>query len=351
MPKKLTKEEVLKRLENKFGETYKFSMADEYTSNSTPVQVGCPVHGLIQSPATKVLYSKYACSRCGDEMRSIKTSERNKNGRISWNKRVEQFNDVHGNRYTYDSFHEGNYHSKIRITCPIHGIFYKHMFAHMKGSGCYSCSRENTTKFKKSLVPLEVRKEKAKECRTKANKNRMLSVTTLEKRCTDAFGNKFKYDWTEYQVTKKVRVACPNHGVFETSPDYHYLSKHGCPSCAACGTSKMEQDWLLSKGVTITQYSIFLAEGKKVIVDGVNSQYNTIYEFLGDYWHGHPRYFNRFDGINPSCKIAFTELYSITEDRFNKLTDLGFNIIYVWEHDIMTSITTERKFSGKLDYE
>ena len=72
----------------------------------------------------------------------------------------------------------------------------------------------------------------------------------------------------------------------------------------------------------------------KYRVDGYDPNTNTIYEFNGDFWHGNP---NRFDSneLNRVSKLTFGELYQKTLDKENKLKELGYNVISIWETDFL----------------
>lgn len=67
-------------------------------------------------------------------------------------------------------------------------------------------------------------------------------------------------------------------------------------------------------------------------VDGYDPNTNTIYEFLGDYWHGNLQKFKSND-INPSNKMSFQQLYDNTFKRLKEFKDNGYNVIYIWESD------------------
>lgn len=71
----------------------------------------------------------------------------------------------------------------------------------------------------------------------------------------------------------------------------------------------------------------------KYKVDGYDPQTNTIYEYLGDYWHGNPQIFESTN-VNLTIGKTFGELYEKTMNRINDLKNMGFNVVYVWEHDI-----------------
>jgi hypothetical protein len=119
-------------------------------------------------------------------------------------------------------------------------------------------------------------------------------------------------------------ISC-NLDFFQTPA--HHLNKHGCPHC-------FSKIYRISKGETkflnkmeIKNRQVFIG---KVCVDGYDPNTNTIYEFLGDYWHGNPKYFNS-DEINQQSKKSFGELYRNTFQKFEKLKQLGYKIQYIWE--------------------
>ena len=66
--------------------------------------------------------------------------------------------------------------------------------------------------------------------------------------------------------------------------------------------------------------------------DGYDPKNNTIYEFLGDYWHGNPKVHD-FDKVNLNTGVSFKELNQKTFERFDEIKKLGYTIKYVWEND------------------
>jgi len=66
--------------------------------------------------------------------------------------------------------------------------------------------------------------------------------------------------------------------------------------------------------------------------DGYCKETNTIYEFHGDFWHGNPNLF-KSDDINQVNKKTFGELYNKTILREQKIKDLGYNLVVIWECD------------------
>jgi very-short-patch-repair endonuclease len=69
-------------------------------------------------------------------------------------------------------------------------------------------------------------------------------------------------------------------------------------------------------------------KNKFYITDFIINNTNIILEAQGDYWHGNPKIYP-----NPSN----TQLEKITGDRNRKniLENLGYEVIYLWEYDLI----------------
>ena len=106
-----------------------------------------------------------------------------------------------------------------------------------------------------------------------------------------------------------------------------------CYQCTRKSRSKVSQRWLDGLEIPPLQREITLSVGgDRIRVDAFSPETNTVYEFLGDYWHGNPSTKN-LQEVNEISGRTFQELYSQTFQRFDKLRAAGFNIIYVWEND------------------
>lgn len=127
-------------------------------------------------------------------------------------------------------------------------------------------------------------------------------------------------------------IICPIHGEFKQSADVHKRG-HGCQRCGAGPISKISRQWLDSLGIVEREYWIKI-DGKKYKVDGYDHNSNTIYEFLGDYWHGNPNVHNP-NKINYHNKRTFKELYEGTIIRLETFKKAGYNLVFIWERDYL----------------
>lgn len=112
---------------------------------------------------------------------------------------IEKSIVVHNNKYNYDVVEYKNVRTKIKIICPVHGIFEQLPWVHMKGNGCSNCQN--------------------------------LSKVDFVKKSIEIHGEKYNYDLSDLINNKtKVKIICYIHGIFEQTPNNH-LSGSGCSKC------------------------------------------------------------------------------------------------------------------------
>ncbi len=94
---------------------------------------------------------------------------------------------------------------------------------------------------------------------------------------------------------------------------------------------------ILTEGIEIEYEYSFNPKNKKHRADGFCAETNTIYEFHGDFWHGHPEIFPP-DQYHPIIKKkTMGELYQATLERESKIKSLGYNLQVMWEHNYTLS--------------
>lgn len=123
------------------------------------------------------------------------------------------------------------------------------------------------------------------------------------------------------EIRSKIKATClRKYGVKSNL----VLSKRSTRSI-----SKMETAWLKSLNIVTlkAQYKI-----GNYYVDGFDTATNTIYEFLGDYWHGNLNCYSA-QMQNKTVKLTFKELNERTIERFEYFINLGYTVYYVWEQD------------------
>ena len=220
---------------------------------------------------------------------------------------ISKANRIHKNYYNYSKTNYINCETDITISCPLHGEFQQQPRHHLHGSGCKKCHYE----FLHSTL-----KQSTQDFVRKANK---------------IHDNYYDYSLVDYKNWRiDVKIICPKHGTFEQIPNHH-LRGSGCPKCHHF-TSKAETAFL--NFVNVPERGIKLKEWKKKIIDGYDPMTNTVYEFLGDYWHGNPsiKKFNP-SKIHPVTKLTYNQMYKRTFRILWRIKSLGYTVKYIWEDD------------------
>ena len=121
---------------------------------------------------------------------------------------IEEAMNVHGDRYCYDQVEYSDSNTKVRIVCPIHGVFEQTPSKHLHGQGCPECGR------------------------IKRAESNTMTTDEFIKKSIEVHGEKYDYSKTVYERNDKdVTIICRVHGEFRQKPIKH-LSGQGCPLCA-----------------------------------------------------------------------------------------------------------------------
>lgn len=258
-----------------------------YVDDYTPITIICKKHGIefIQTPIYH-LTKHGKCPKCVEE------------DKIS--KFIKKAREIHFDKYDYSLIKEYSSQKKLPILCKEHGIFHQLPFLHFSSfTPCPKCGERDGT-----------------------------DLGNFIEKCRMVHGDKYDYSSAIYKNSKTaITLICPFHGKFGILPTNHLHGKRGCPQCAEhVPSSKGEIEWLNSLKVPLRTV---ILEG--YTVDGFDGN-KTIYEFLGDYWHGNPEVFEK-DKTNDTVGKTFGELFDGTFNRLNWLKEKGYKVIYIWEKD------------------
>jgi len=119
---------------------------------------------------------------------------------------INKANNVHQSEYNYNYSEYKDSHTKLTISCDIHGNFSITPNNHLSGEGCPKCSREI----------LNLRNTK--------------SLTKFIEESLIIHNNNYDYSKFNYiNCHTKGLIICKIHGDFEQTPTNHKTS--GCPKC------------------------------------------------------------------------------------------------------------------------
>ena len=253
MRRKKTIEEFIEESKLIHGDKYNYSLV-EYKNKNTNIDIICQKHGVFKQ-LPKLHLKGCGCIACFYD--SI---------RFSLDEFINLCNKIHNNKYDYSLVEYVNVKTKIKIICPIHGIFEQRANSHLSGQECMKCKIDNERKTLKEFIneSKNIHGEKYnyslveyKNCNTKikiicpkhgifeqyppnhliggckkcANEKMKLNQIDFLERCKKIHGDKYDYSLVEYELSsKKVKIICLIHGIFEQSVNSH-LNGRGCRNC------------------------------------------------------------------------------------------------------------------------
>lgn len=185
-----------------------------YTNRDGLVDLHCNTHNIdfTQTPR-RHLKGQTGCPKCSTEARS-------KSARLTIEEFVERATELHKGLYDYTKTVYSRNNEDVVITCPIHGDFLQKPQVHLFGCGCQLCANARTG-----------------AAQTK-------DVGTFIEEAREVHGDKYDYSLVEYKkAVQKVKIICPEHGVFEQTPIGH-ITGRGCHKCAKTGFNE-HKDGLL----------------------------------------------------------------------------------------------------------
>ena len=196
--KKLTKEEWINLCESVHEKRFDYSIS-EYKKGNTLINIGCPVHGIIEVNANSHKNGG-GCRKCNAKENSPFKSL----GKESF---IKDALITHNSYYDYSKVEDFlDTHEKVTIICPVHGEFKQKIYAHRYGSGCEKCSY-----IERGL-------------------NKRVSLEDFLKRAKEKHGDVYNYSKTIFsKIDESVTIICPHHGEFTQIAQNHLNG--GCLSC------------------------------------------------------------------------------------------------------------------------
>lgn len=238
---------------------------------------------------------------------------------------IEKATLLHNNFYDYSLVDYKNNSTKVKIICPIHGIFEQIPKSHIRdiGRGCSKCGIEKCKRFltqeefiskankvhnffynydkviycnhdSKIIVTCKIHGDfeinpsahinAENGCSKCANKYRRTNDEFINE-CKQIHNNFYDYSLTVFKsLKKKVKIICPVHGSFEQYAEHH-LAEHGCARCNESKGEKIINEFLTNNNINfIKQYKFDDCRSNKnwkLIFDFYLPEHNICIEFDG----------------------------------------------------------------------
>lgn len=226
-----------------------------YAGMNRKVSFVCPTHG-VQAMDAKNLMAGKSCNLCAIAARAGKR-------RMTQQKMLAQFKQVHGDTYNYEQAVYKGYKTPIRIICRQHGVFLQTPDNHFRGpQGCPKCKGNRIRAAKQ--MPIE----------------------EFVRRANEVHKNYFSYSQEQFTnvLTGSVTIICPTHGAFKQSPVNHLAGKNGCSKCNNMKSSGEEAvSKLLSIFTPVVQRDRTLIRPKEL--DIYLPDHKIAIEYCGEFWH------------------------------------------------------------------
>lgn len=118
---------------------------------------------------------------------------------------VDRGNTIHEGKYDYGKVKYINTKSKVEIICPEHGVFEQTPEKHLnRGRGCPVCGGTE-----------------------------QITTDSFITRAKEIHNDVYDYSQVIYKKAKvKIKIICPEHGIFKQTPSSHIHQKTGCPKCS-----------------------------------------------------------------------------------------------------------------------
>lgn len=185
---KLTTKEIIKDFTKVHGNKYDYSLVD-YENALKNVRIICKIHGEFQQ-APSMHKSGQGCPKCAGIEKLIPETV------------LEDFKNIHGDRYDYSKVEYKNTDTKVIIICKLHGEFLQRPDHHKNGIGCPKCSGKA-----------------------------VLTTKEIIQDFIDVHGDKYNYSKVNYKnALSTVKIICKQHGEFLQTPHSHKRGS-GCPTC------------------------------------------------------------------------------------------------------------------------
>ena len=248
--RKKTKEEYIEYVSNVHNNFYDYSVF-EYLGSKFKGNVKCPKHGIFSQRAD-LHASGSGCPKCSWNYKKEK------------NKIIEEFINIHSNKYDYSKFNYVNNKIKGIIICKEHGEFLQNSYNHVKGQGCPKCGVLKSSKSR--------------------NKGKELFIKD-----SNLIHNHFyNYDNVKYINWKtNVEIICPTHGSFFQSPHNH-IKGSGCHKCSLGNRVSKSEVEIFEFIKTLTNEKILQSDRKLIKpkeLDICIPSLSIAIEFNGEYWH------------------------------------------------------------------
>lgn len=255
-----------------------------YVNNNTKVKITCPYHGVFEQTPLAHVFGKQGCPICAGRNNTTQSI-------------IEQFRDLHGDRYDYSKVEFKRMWDKVIIGCPEHGDFLQTPEKHLLGQGCPKCGK------------------------SEGGKKQRMSKEEFIRKSHELYGNIYDYSKVDFVTTHvKVEIVCPKHGSFFQRP-YDHLNGHGCPTCGSLSSRGEDEIYeyvcsIVGKENVVKRDRELLGDGRELDIYVPSKK--IAFEYDGLRWHSEQYGKDRHYHLRKTelCHNKGVSLIHIFEDEY-----------------------------------
>lgn len=295
---KVTTESFVKKCKLRYGDKFDYSKT-VYIHPKIEIEFSCVEMGHLLFARPHRHYLSGKCQKCSGIKRRTKQDNF-----------IEKCISIHGTNYSYD---------KVDYVDSTTYCIFK----------CNKCNFEFEQQPHRMISKSPNNKG---GCPNYCYKQDSLSTKTFIEKAKEIHGEKYCYDSVVYiKYDTILDIFCKKCNMFFKQQASRHLNGQNCGRCkyVSKSISGAENVWLDSIKID-AQYRQLKIPKTRYFADALIDK--TIYEYLGDYWHGNPRVYAP-DVFNERTKTTMGNLYARTVSRHNKLLSLGYTVKFVWESD------------------
>jgi len=302
---KKTTKQFIKDAKNIHKEKYDYSLVN-YKNNNTKVKIICFDHGIFIKTPINHLNNKQGCPKCSLIKKSLHSRNDNKHF-------IKKAKLVHKNKYNYSLVKYIKDDIKVKIICPIHGVYIQTPKNHINlKQNCPYCSKKIF------------------------NKNDFI------KEAKKIHGNIYDYSLVDYKNNStKVKIICSDHGIFQQTTNAHIQNKSGCPKCLSSKGEIKIRNFLNKHNIKHIEQKMFndclSYKFYKLKFDFYIKEYNLIIEYDGKQHFEPIKYFGGYKKFkelkyndyikNKYCENNNINLIRIPYFNFSEIENILENIL------------------------
>lgn len=277
---------------------------------------------------------------------------------------IDKVKQIHGDKYSYELVEYVDNNTKVKIICPVHGVFEQLPTNHKSGQGCGKCRKNSPVSWMDVKLLFELKnftilsnesewksafKDKVK-FRCENGHTHSYTYTSLKNKNSECpyCNNTIKIEWddiiksfesegwvvlsseSEYKNQNETSLSCicPNGHIQDKSVRKWRMGRR-CQICVSSGPEIEVRNYIS------TIYNGEVIYNDRKTIDGLELDIyipdkKLAIEYNGDYWHCNPDIYDRKYFHKHKNKYAY-EIWEYDSIKTKRCNSVGVELLTLWE--------------------